>query len=188
MWSDEPGFAELAKATGVTGICGSGIIEVMAELFLAGVIAVPAGLPVIPPLIHRLQSIVRDCRPRLIIANDRRHRFLRLAVIKACPSLLLARWLVLREGGSETESAHWTLNVTISLIDNFVSVHSSDIRNLWYCDELLQLTQKIHGCRVIVFCQRSERFDAVNFASFDGEMYIADSNLIYTIKCRTSLQ
>lgn len=38
MWSDEPGFAELAKATGVTGICGSGIIEVMAELFLAGII------------------------------------------------------------------------------------------------------------------------------------------------------
>ncbi len=38
MWSDEPGFAELAKATGVTGICGSGIIEVMAEMFLAGII------------------------------------------------------------------------------------------------------------------------------------------------------
>ena len=38
MWSDEPGFAELAKTTGVTGICGSGIIEVMAEMFLAGII------------------------------------------------------------------------------------------------------------------------------------------------------
>ncbi|HUO45674.1 MAG TPA: ASKHA domain-containing protein [Acidimicrobiia bacterium] len=35
MWSDEAGF-ELAA---VTGICGSGIIEVLAELFLAGVIA-----------------------------------------------------------------------------------------------------------------------------------------------------
>ena len=38
MWSDEPGFADAAKATGVTGICGSGIIEVIAEMFLAGVI------------------------------------------------------------------------------------------------------------------------------------------------------
>ncbi|MGI9364098.1 MAG: ASKHA domain-containing protein [Rhizobiaceae bacterium] len=37
-WSDEPGFDDLAKATGVTGICGSGIIEVMAEMFLAGII------------------------------------------------------------------------------------------------------------------------------------------------------
>ena len=39
MWSDEPGFDELAKATGVTGICGSGIIEVIAEMFLAGIIS-----------------------------------------------------------------------------------------------------------------------------------------------------
>ena len=37
LWSDEPGFEEAAKATGVTGICGSGIIEVMAEMFLAGI-------------------------------------------------------------------------------------------------------------------------------------------------------
>ena len=38
LWSDEDGFAEAVAATGVTGICGSGIIEVIAELFLAGVI------------------------------------------------------------------------------------------------------------------------------------------------------
>ena len=38
-WSDDPGFAEAVAAagTGVTGICGSGIIEVVAELYLAGV-------------------------------------------------------------------------------------------------------------------------------------------------------
>ena len=38
LWSDETGFAEATAHTGVTGICGSGIIEVLAELFLAGVI------------------------------------------------------------------------------------------------------------------------------------------------------
>jgi uncharacterized 2Fe-2S/4Fe-4S cluster protein (DUF4445 family) len=38
LWSDDPGFAEATKATGVTGICGSGIIEVVAEMYLAGVI------------------------------------------------------------------------------------------------------------------------------------------------------
>ena len=39
-WSDDPGFAGAVAAagTGVTGICGSGIIEVVAELYLAGVI------------------------------------------------------------------------------------------------------------------------------------------------------
>jgi uncharacterized 2Fe-2S/4Fe-4S cluster protein (DUF4445 family) len=39
MWSNEPGFAESLPEVGITGICGSGIIEVVAELFLAGVIA-----------------------------------------------------------------------------------------------------------------------------------------------------
>ena len=38
LWSDESGFSEAVAATGVTGICGSGIIEVVAELYLAGVI------------------------------------------------------------------------------------------------------------------------------------------------------
>jgi len=38
LWSDEPGFAEAVSDTGVTGICGSGIIEVIAEMRLAGVI------------------------------------------------------------------------------------------------------------------------------------------------------
>jgi len=38
LWSDDPGFAEQLPSSGVTGICGSGIIEVVAELYLAGVI------------------------------------------------------------------------------------------------------------------------------------------------------
>ena len=38
LWSDDPEFAEATKSTGVTGICGSGIIEVIAEMYLSGVI------------------------------------------------------------------------------------------------------------------------------------------------------
>jgi uncharacterized 2Fe-2S/4Fe-4S cluster protein (DUF4445 family) len=38
LWSDEPGFDVGLPPGGVTGICGSGIIEAVAELFLAGVI------------------------------------------------------------------------------------------------------------------------------------------------------
>jgi uncharacterized 2Fe-2S/4Fe-4S cluster protein (DUF4445 family) len=38
LWSDEPGFEAATAATGVTGVCGSGIIEVMAEMYLAGII------------------------------------------------------------------------------------------------------------------------------------------------------
>jgi uncharacterized 2Fe-2S/4Fe-4S cluster protein (DUF4445 family) len=38
LWSDAPGFAEATSATGVTGVCGSGIIEIIAEMYLAGII------------------------------------------------------------------------------------------------------------------------------------------------------
>jgi len=37
-WSDDPAFADKKDQVGVTGICGSGIIEAVAELYLAGVI------------------------------------------------------------------------------------------------------------------------------------------------------
>jgi len=38
-WSDEEGFEEASWATGVTGICGSAIIEVVAEMYLSGIIS-----------------------------------------------------------------------------------------------------------------------------------------------------
>ncbi len=38
LWSDEAGFAEATAATGITGVCGSGIIEIIAEMYLAGII------------------------------------------------------------------------------------------------------------------------------------------------------
>ena len=39
LWSDEEGFAESIRHCGITGICGSGIIEAVAEMYLAGVLA-----------------------------------------------------------------------------------------------------------------------------------------------------
>ena len=36
LWSDEEGFIEATRKSGVTGICGSGIIEAVAELRMAG--------------------------------------------------------------------------------------------------------------------------------------------------------
>jgi uncharacterized 2Fe-2S/4Fe-4S cluster protein (DUF4445 family) len=39
LWSDQPGFSESVAGTGISGICGSGIIEVVAEMYLAGIIS-----------------------------------------------------------------------------------------------------------------------------------------------------
>ncbi len=38
LWSDDPGFAEATKGSGITGICGSGIIEAVAEMRMAGIV------------------------------------------------------------------------------------------------------------------------------------------------------
>jgi uncharacterized 2Fe-2S/4Fe-4S cluster protein (DUF4445 family) len=38
LWSDDPGFEKSVAGLGITGVCGSGIIEVIAEMYLAGII------------------------------------------------------------------------------------------------------------------------------------------------------
>jgi uncharacterized 2Fe-2S/4Fe-4S cluster protein (DUF4445 family) len=38
LWSTDPGFAEATAASGITGICGSGIIEAVAEMRMAGIV------------------------------------------------------------------------------------------------------------------------------------------------------
>ena len=38
LWSDHPEFADQTSGVGITGICGSGIIEVLAEMYLARII------------------------------------------------------------------------------------------------------------------------------------------------------
>lgn len=40
LWSDEEGFDEETAESGITGICGSGIIEVIAEMYLCGILSV----------------------------------------------------------------------------------------------------------------------------------------------------
>ncbi len=43
LWSDEDGFEAAVGASGITGICGSGIIEAVAEMRMAGIVD-PTGL------------------------------------------------------------------------------------------------------------------------------------------------
>jgi uncharacterized 2Fe-2S/4Fe-4S cluster protein (DUF4445 family) len=64
LWSDESGFNEESGTPEVTGICGTGIIEVVAELFLAGVID-SDGL---------IQASARSRSPR-VIEDGRTHSY-----------------------------------------------------------------------------------------------------------------
>ncbi len=98
-WSDEPAFA--AAGPSVTGVCGSGIIDVIAEMFLAGV--VDADGTIRPELATTSRRVVADGRtfayvlydaagggPRLTITqNDVRAIQLAKAALRAGIELLL---------------------------------------------------------------------------------------------------
>jgi len=60
LWSDEEGFTDAIANHGVTGICGSGIIEVVAEMYLAGIVTVDGIVD--GDLIGRTSRIVKNDR------------------------------------------------------------------------------------------------------------------------------
>ncbi|HEX7109604.1 MAG TPA: ATP-binding protein, partial [Aestuariivirga sp.] len=98
LWSDEPGFDAAVAATGVTGICGSGIIEVIAEMYLAGIInqdgLVDGGMAAVSPRVRSngrtFTYVVRDGEPLISITqNDVRAIQLAKAALYAGVRLLM---------------------------------------------------------------------------------------------------
>jgi uncharacterized 2Fe-2S/4Fe-4S cluster protein (DUF4445 family) len=96
-WSDEPGFA----AAHVTGVCGSGIIEAIAELHLAGILTTDGTID--GSLAERSSRVVADGRtfsyvlwrgePELVITqNDVRQIQLAKAALHAGCVLLMERY------------------------------------------------------------------------------------------------
>ncbi len=67
-WSDEPTFAAAVHETGITGICGSGIIEVLAEMYLTGIIN-PDGV-INGALTSQSSRIVADGRTFAYVLHD----------------------------------------------------------------------------------------------------------------------
>ena len=97
-WSDEPGFAAAVTDTGVTGICGSGIVEVIAELYLAGGITadgvVDGGATTRSPRIipdgRTFSYLLHEGTPRIIVTqNDVRAIQLAKAALYAGAQLLM---------------------------------------------------------------------------------------------------
>ena len=67
-WSDEPTFAAAVHEAGITGICGSGIIEVLAEMYLTGIIN-PDGV-INGALTSQSSRIVADGRTFSYVLHD----------------------------------------------------------------------------------------------------------------------
>ncbi len=99
-WSDEPGFAEEASKVGVTGICGSAIIEVVAEMYLSGIIsedgvvdgAMTAKSPRIIQNGRTFSYLLHDGEPRITVTqNDIRAIQLAKAALYAGIKLLMEK-------------------------------------------------------------------------------------------------
>jgi len=100
LWSDEEGFAEATRDTGVTGICGSGIIEALAEMYLAGIIlsdgTVDGSLAERSPRVQAegrtFSYLLREGEPEIrIVQNDVRAIQLAKAALYAGTRLLMDR-------------------------------------------------------------------------------------------------
>jgi uncharacterized 2Fe-2S/4Fe-4S cluster protein (DUF4445 family) len=97
IWSDDPAFGD----TQVTGVCGSGIVEVIGELFLAGVLTtdgtidgeLAARSPRIVPDGRTFSYVLHDGAPRLeVTQNDVRQIQLAKGALYAGCRLLMDRY------------------------------------------------------------------------------------------------
>ena len=70
-WSDEDGFAAEAEKVSITGICGSAIIEVVAEMFLTGIISEDGVVD--GALAARSPRIVRNGRTFSYLLHEGQH-------------------------------------------------------------------------------------------------------------------
>jgi uncharacterized 2Fe-2S/4Fe-4S cluster protein (DUF4445 family) len=98
LWSGEEGFAEATKRTGVTGVCGSGIIEALAEMYLSGILAadgtidgaMAARSPRVQADGRTFSYLIREGEPELrITQNDVRAIQLAKAALYAGARLLM---------------------------------------------------------------------------------------------------
>jgi uncharacterized 2Fe-2S/4Fe-4S cluster protein (DUF4445 family) len=101
LWSNEQGFYEATAKSGVTGICGSGIIEVVAEMVLAGIVT-PAGV-ISNSGQDKSARIVADGRVYSYLIHDEQQRRIHItqhdiraiqlakAALFACTRLLMDR-------------------------------------------------------------------------------------------------
>ena len=98
LWSNEEGFEEATQQTGVTGICGSGIIETLAEMYLSGILAsdgtirgaAAARSPRVQADGRTFSYLIREGEPELrIMQNDVRAIQLAKAALYAGARLLM---------------------------------------------------------------------------------------------------
>ena len=100
LWSNDPGFAGATASLGVTGVCGSGIIEAIAEMYLSGLVTQDGVIDgALAARTARVETVGRTCayvlsegEPRLLIyQTDVRAIQLAKAALYAGAKLLIEK-------------------------------------------------------------------------------------------------
>ena len=102
LWSDEDGFEDAIKEFGVTGTCGSGIIEALAEMYLAGILSTDGVIdgslagetPYVIPVDRTFAYVMREdeTNPIRVYQTDVRAIQLAKAALHAGARLLMDRF------------------------------------------------------------------------------------------------
>ncbi len=100
LWSNDPGFAQATASLQVSGVCGSGIIEAVAEMYLAGILTADGVIdgalgersPRIEAVGRTFAYVLHEGAPRLLIyQTDVRAIQLAKAALYAGAKLLIER-------------------------------------------------------------------------------------------------
>jgi len=186
-WSDEPAFAASVTSTGITGICGSGIIEAIAELYLAGVISADGvidgslaeGTPRVIPNGRTFSYVLNEGTPRLLVTQeDVRAIQLAKAALHAGAQLLMDHFGVATVDeihlagafGSHIDTRH---AMVLGLIPDCDLAHVASVGNAAGTGALIALLSRASRTEIEDVVRRVEKIETAVEPSFQA--YFVDA-------------
>ncbi|MGL4440645.1 MAG: ASKHA domain-containing protein [Bosea sp. (in: a-proteobacteria)] len=190
IWSDEAGFAEATVKTGVTGICGSGIIETLAEMYLSGLLLADGGIngtlaertPRIRDEYRSFTYLIResvDGGPRIAITqHDVRAIQLAKAALHAGCKLLMSRMGVSEVTkvklagafGNHIDPAH---ALVLGLIPDCEVSHVEAVGNAAGHGARIALVNKAARAEIAALARRIEKIETAIEPEFQAEFVAA---------------
>ena len=187
LWSDEPGFEDEVALTGVIGICGSGIVEAIAEMFLAGIIDrdgafqpdVAERSPHVRKMGRVFAYVVRPGTPELTITqNDVRAIQLAKAALQAGARLLMTKLGIshvdrIKLAGAFGSHIDTTFALILGLIPDCQPDNVETIGNAAGTGARMALQDRRARVEIESVVQRVEKIETAIEAGFQNEFVAA---------------
>lgn len=187
LWSDDPGFAEAIRHIGVSGVCGSGIIEAIAEMFLAGIITTDGVIDGslcaksnrIQPAGHSFAYSLHDGTPPLLIYQcDVRAIQLAKAALYAGAKLLAERMGTtgptrIRLAGAFGSHIDPVYALTLGLVPDCAPANVTSIGNAAGTGARIALLNLAARQEIETLVRQIEKIETATDASFQDQFMLA---------------